>query len=184
MAFKRAMLSDGERIEYDELMDRACFESGAPVKTSHLGERLRSELEQAEQSGCEWVTWMLNDATERGLKSAGKAWQNQQAFHETTSGEQVIVKRSDVIRTRTIDLDSGRVEWQSSYWRSASVGELQQEIAAANVRIATEKDRVRDLIALLSLCLKHEVATVSEALEREGAELSEFLIANAEAVSA
>lgn len=173
----RNQLSNEERAEWDAVFDAACFdEFGKNIPTPQAAERLAKEVDQAIAMGKTWAEYLNDDARIVGFQKLIKPWQNLKHFHTTVTGEQKLVKRSNVARLRK--RASGRVKAviEAKLWEDATADDLLQIAKAATSRMESEAITRRDALHCVSLIVEQDASTLGGALEAAGyASLDSFL---------
>lgn len=177
----RNQLSDAERKEWDAVFDAACFDEygknhSTPIATANLAD----EIDRAIAQGKWWAECLSDDSRQQGLQKLIKPWQNQRHFHTTPSGEQKLVKRSNIARIKKVR--NKVAEMTSELWEDCSADDLLAIAQAADSRIASESITRRDALRCASLTIEQNAATCGEALTKAGyASLDDFLQSKASA---
>lgn len=165
----RNQLSPDERAEWDIVFDAACFdEFGKNVPTPIAAAKLAKEVDAAIAKGKKWAEYLSDDARIIGFQKLIKPWQDIKHFHTTVTGEQKLVKRSNIARLSTKSKKSGKREMTAVIWEELSAEGLLRIAKAAQSRIASEGITRRDALHCVNLIVEHDASTLGEALESAG----------------
>ncbi len=179
----RNQLSPAERHEWDTIFDSACFDSsGKPLPTASAAENLATEIDTAISMDKKWARFLSDDARLQGFQKMVKPWQNQNHLHTTVTGEQKVIKRSNIARVAKRDAEQGPAFIAAKLWEDATADDLLNIARAAESRIKSESITRRDALRCVNLIVESEVSTLGEAIALAGySDLDEFLASEAAA---